>query len=118
LLSKYIKQDYSKKTSSSFKQVFKTPIAWYCALFQKKKYSKASPHKIVIRGVEREVNNLCATCYRMDKIKSQNQVSTKSLNKSNNKITEQSSKGKGKTHMSTNRQNQSTTEKLGKLQWP
>jgi hypothetical protein len=28
---------------------------------------------------------------------------TKSLNKSNNKITEQSSKGKGKTHMSTNR---------------
>ena len=32
--------------------------------------------------------------------------------------TEQSSKGKGKTHKSTNRQNQSTTEKLGKLQWP
>jgi hypothetical protein len=31
--------------------------------------------------------------------------------------TEQSSKGKGKTHMSTNRQNQSTTGKLGKLQW-
>jgi hypothetical protein len=43
---------------------------------------------------------------------------TKSLNKSNNKITEQSSKGKGKTHKSTNRQNQSTTGKLGKLQWP
>ena len=32
--------------------------------------------------------------------------------------TEQSSKGKGKTHKSTNRQNQSTTGKLGKLQWP
>jgi hypothetical protein len=31
--------------------------------------------------------------------------------------TEQSSKGKGKTHKSTNRQNQSTTGKLGKLQW-
>jgi len=28
--------------------------------------------------------------------------------------TEQSSKGKGKTHKSTNRQNQSTTGKLGK----
>ncbi len=32
--------------------------------------------------------------------------------------TEQSSKGKGKTHKSTNRQNQSTTGKLGKPQWP
>ena len=32
--------------------------------------------------------------------------------------TEQSSKGKGKTHKSINRQNQSTTVKLGKLQWP
>ena len=32
--------------------------------------------------------------------------------------TEQSSKGKGKTHMSTNRQNQSATGKLGKPQWP
>jgi len=32
--------------------------------------------------------------------------------------TEQSSKGKGKTHKSTNRQNQSTTGKLRKLQWP
>ena len=32
--------------------------------------------------------------------------------------TEQSSKGKGKTHKSTNRLNQSTTGKLGKPQWP
>ena len=32
--------------------------------------------------------------------------------------TVQSSKGKGKTHKSTNRQNQSTTGKLGKPQWP
>jgi hypothetical protein len=32
--------------------------------------------------------------------------------------TEQSSKGKGKTHKSTNRQNQSTTGKLGNPQWP
>ena len=32
--------------------------------------------------------------------------------------TEQSSKGKGKTHKSTNRQNQSTTGKQGKPQWP
>jgi len=32
--------------------------------------------------------------------------------------TEQSSKGKGKTHKSTNRQNPSTTGKLGKPQWP
>ena len=39
-------------------------------------------------------------------------VITKLLN------TEQSSKGKGKTHKSINRQNQSTTEKLGKPQWP
>jgi hypothetical protein len=31
--------------------------------------------------------------------------------------TEQSSKGKGKTHKTTNRQNQSTTEKLEKPQW-
>jgi hypothetical protein len=43
---------------------------------------------------------------------------TKSLNKSNNKITEQSSKGKDKTYKSTNRQNQSITGKLGKPQWP
>ena len=32
--------------------------------------------------------------------------------------TEQSSQGKGKTHKSINRQNQSTTVKPGKLQWP
>ena len=32
--------------------------------------------------------------------------------------TEQSSKGKGKTHNSTNKQNQSTTGKLGNPQWP
>jgi len=32
--------------------------------------------------------------------------------------TEQSSKGKVKTHKSINRQNQSTTGKLGKPQWP
>ena len=31
---------------------------------------------------------------------------------------EQSSKGKGKTHKSINRQNQSTTGKLGKPYWP
>ena len=37
----------------------------------KKKCSKASQHKIVIRCVEREVNHFCATCYRMDKIKNQ-----------------------------------------------
>ena len=30
----------------------------------------------------------------------------------------QSSKGKDKTHESINRQNQSTTRKLGKPQWP
>ena len=69
LLAKYVKQDYSKKTSSSFKQDFKTPIAWYSASFQKNKCSKASPHKIVIRGVQREVNHFCATCNRMDEIK-------------------------------------------------
>ena len=41
-------------------------------------------------------------------------------NKGNNKITEteQSSKGKGKIHISTNTQNQSTTGKLGKPQSP
>jgi hypothetical protein len=32
--------------------------------------------------------------------------------------TEQSFKGKGNTHKSTNRQYQSTTVKLGKPQWP
>jgi hypothetical protein len=32
--------------------------------------------------------------------------------------TEQSSKGKGKTHKSINRYNQSTTGKLGKPEWP
>ena len=32
--------------------------------------------------------------------------------------TEQSSKGNEKTHKSTNRQNKSTTGKLGKPQWP
>ena len=32
--------------------------------------------------------------------------------------TEQSFNGKGKTHKSTKRQNQSTTGKLGKPQWP
>jgi len=32
--------------------------------------------------------------------------------------TEQSYKGKVKTHKSINRQNQSTTGKLGKPQWP
>ena len=42
------------------------------------------------------------------------------MNKGNNKITEHRAKhgGKGKTHKSTNRQNQSTTGKLGKPQWP
>ena len=37
---------------------------------------------------------------------------TKMMNKGNNKITEQSYKGKVKTHMYINRQNQSTTGKL------
>ena len=32
--------------------------------------------------------------------------------------TEHSSKGKGKSHKYINRQNQSTTGKLGKPQWP
>jgi hypothetical protein len=42
------------------------------------------------------------------------------IDKGNYKLpnTEQSFKGKGKTHKSTNRQNQSTTGKLGKPQWP
>jgi len=34
------------------------------------------------------------------------------------KLPNTASKGKGKTHKSTNRQNQSITGKLGKLQWP
>jgi hypothetical protein len=42
------------------------------------------------------------------------------INKGNNKITEleQSNKGKVKTHKYINRQNQSTTGKLWKTQWP
>jgi hypothetical protein len=47
LLSKYVKQDYSKKTSYSFKQDSKPQIAWYCAFFQQNKCSKASPHKML-----------------------------------------------------------------------
>jgi hypothetical protein len=62
-----------------------------------------------------EMNNLYREPDIDDKIKlipCQIRVKTKLPN------TEQSSKGKGKTHKSTNRQNQSTTGKLGKLQWP
>ena len=42
------------------------------------------------------------------------------INKGNNKLSnsEQSSKGKVKTHKYINRQNQSTTEKLWKPKWP
>ena len=71
LLSKYIKQDLNKKSSFIGKKESKAPMTWYCALFQRNKCSKTSPHKTMIRGVEREVSHFCAACYRFDKIKSQ-----------------------------------------------
>ncbi|CAG2225059.1 unnamed protein product [Mytilus edulis] len=70
LLSKYVKQEFDKKHSFGAKKETKTHTLWYCSLFQKNKCSKTSPHKILIRGVEREVNHFCATCYRLDKLKS------------------------------------------------
>ena len=51
---------------------------------------------------------------RNDKTGSNNNKTIRVITKLPN--TEQSSKGKGKTHKSTNRQNQSTTGKLGKPQ--
>jgi len=69
LLSKHVKQDFNKKSSYNVKKEFKTPSVWYCAGFQKNKCSKSSPHSTVIRGVDREVQHICASCYRLDKIK-------------------------------------------------
>lgn len=69
LLSKYIKTE-SKKVSIVRKDVQKPPIIWYCAQFQKNKCTKQSPHSILLRGVNREVHHICATCYRIDKIQS------------------------------------------------
>ena len=76
--------------------------------------------KITLDKTEREIKNEQSTDkgnirhirHRAMTNKWQIRVITKLPN------TEQSSKGKDKTHKSTNRQNQSTTGKLEKPQWP
>ena len=67
LLSKYVKVDQKKTVFKKDSQ--KTVLTWYCALFQKNKCSKQSPHFTTIRGVSREVHHICAACYRIDKVK-------------------------------------------------
>ncbi|CAC5372733.1 unnamed protein product [Mytilus coruscus] len=57
---KSVKTNKSKKSGSSSVKKHKS---------RKNKCSKTSLHKIMIRGVEREVNHFCATCYRLDKLK-------------------------------------------------
>ena len=41
---------------------------WFCSLYQRNKCSyKESTHKMEIRGKERTVHHICASCYRKDK---------------------------------------------------
>jgi len=68
-LSKYIKTE-DKKITNVKKDGQKLTVVWYCAQYQKNKCSKQSPHFTLLRGVNREVQHICAVCYRIDKIKS------------------------------------------------
>ena len=82
----------------------------------------ASPHKGQTTAHCNKTRTIYkASAYCSDKMKERNDKTGWNNNKTIRVITklpntEQSSKGKGKTHKSTNRQNQSTTGKLGKPQ--
>ena len=72
LLIKYVKNDVKgRKSGDKFSEYKKNPkkeesTVFYCSRFQRKKYLHTSSHYGNIKGVERFLQHICATCYRED----------------------------------------------------
>ena len=57
---KYIDREPSRSRDN-------TPGNWFCSDFQRNKCKQSSPHPATIRGVPRQVQHFCATCFQKDK---------------------------------------------------
>ena len=70
LLIKYVKNDVKgRKSGDKFSEYKKNPkkeesTVFYCSRFQRKKCLHTSSHYGKIKGVERFLQHICATCYR------------------------------------------------------
>ena len=42
----------------------KNDNVWFCSAYQRNRCSKTSPHTNVIKGINREVSHICATCFQ------------------------------------------------------
>ena len=59
---------YNKTSSATSGYDRNDDRAWFCSLYQRNKCShKENEHKMEIRGKERTVQHICASCYRKDK---------------------------------------------------
>ena len=72
LLIKYVKNDVKgRQSGDKFSEYKKNPqkeesIVFYCSHFQRNKCSHTTSHYGKIKGVERFLQQICATCYRED----------------------------------------------------
>ena len=65
ILIKYVKTDVKAKKSVDNKRVFKKDdTVFYCSHYQRKKCVHESSHYGKIRGVDRYLQHICATCWR------------------------------------------------------
>ena len=55
-------------TSSTKKGVTSSKGVWFCGRYQKNKCTKDSPHSVNIKGVNREVSHIGASCWLQNKV--------------------------------------------------
>ena len=65
LLIKYVKGDQKGKYEQK-KNVKRDDPVFYCSFFQRNKCSQSSSHHGKIKGVDRYLQHICATCYRKE----------------------------------------------------
>ena len=82
ILIKYVKSDVKSKKSIQYgentKPVKKEETVFYCSHFQRKKCVHNDSHYGKIRGVDKYLQHICATCWREDNRKAYHPESSES----------------------------------------
>ena len=66
LLIKYVKIEQRGKQSEQKKIAKKDENVFYCPFYQRKKCSQSNSHYGKIKGIDRYLQHICATCYRKE----------------------------------------------------
>ena len=66
LLIKYVKIEQRGKQSEQKKIAQKDENVFYCSCYQRKQCSQSNSHYGKIKGIDRYLQHICATCYRKE----------------------------------------------------